>query len=56
MLAPCTANTAGTRHTQVILVTDSLKSAAISVTVMDTVKKSKASHVQPRKPARNISH
>jgi hypothetical protein len=26
------------------------------VIVMDTVKKSKASHVHPRKPAANISH
>lgn len=32
------------------------KSFAISVMHNDTVKKSKASHVQPRKPTQNISH
>lgn len=35
---------------------DTPKSLAISVIVNDTVKKSKASQVQPRKPTMNISH
>jgi hypothetical protein len=33
-----------------------LKSAAMSVMFNETVKKSNASHVQPKKPAKNMSH
>lgn len=46
----------GERPTQDTAAFVVLKSAAISVTHSETVKKSNASQVQPRKPMMNMSH
>jgi hypothetical protein len=42
--------------TQVTAAVETLNAAASSVTVMVTLKKSKASQTHPINPARNISH